>query len=254
MKWSTVKNMMLVLLIVMNVFMIGSMLAKRLNSEKIPPLVNTAAVQALQNSGIDCDKELLPKNYLTVRTFTGSFPTAMELSRMFYGEQLAFQTEGRTLIARQDGSELRVEDEYFSYNSGLTAVDCEEKELRQALSQLGLDMSHAVFGGGERQFDYIYDNRPVFGMYIRAFLTEDGQIAKLEAVWPKINSSAARRSGISIISCIPDLLDRFPDGGTVTGLEAGYSPVKNENTDVYSFEPSWRISMKNGDSEIFLAE
>ena len=252
MKWSTVKNMMLVLLIVMNVFILGSAVAKRLSSERIPPLVNTAAIQALENSDIIYERDLLPEKYLTMRTFTGRFPTAMELSRMFFGEQLAFQTEERTLIARQDGAELRVEDEYFSYSSGLKAVDSEEKELRKALSQLGLDMSHAVFGGGEWQFNYMYGNRPVFGMYIRASLTEDGQIAQLEASWPTAVSPSARRTGISIIGCIPDILERFTDGGAVTGLEAGYSSVRNENTDFYSFEPSWRITMENGDSEIFM--
>ena len=252
MKWPIVKNMMLVLLIVMNVFILGSVLAKRLSSERIPPLVNTAAIQALENSGIVCERSLLPEKYLTMRTFTGRFPTAMELSRMFFGKQLAFQTEERTLIARQGDAELRVEDEYFCYDSGLPAVDCDEDELRRALKKLGLDMSHAVFGGGEWQFDYMYDNRPVFGMYIRAFLTEDGQIAKVEARWPTAISSSARRTGISIIGCIPDILERFPDGDTVIGLEPGYSAVRNENTDVYSFEPSWRITMEKGDSEIFM--
>lgn len=254
MKWSNIKNMMLALLIVMNVFILGSILAKRLSGERIPPLVNTAAVQAMENSDIVCDRKLLPENYLTMRTFTGSFPSAVELSRMFFGEQLAFQTEERTLIARQGEAELRVEDERFWYSSGLTPVKAGENELRRALKELGLDMSRAVYSREEGQFNLKYDDRTVFGMYIRASLTEDGQIAQLEASWPVINSSVTRRTGISIIGCIPALLERFPEGGTVAGLEAGYSAVVNENTDLYSFEPAWRITMNNGDSEVFMNE
>ena len=254
MKWSVVKNLMLGLLIVMNIFMIGSMLLQRFNSEKIPPLVAAAAIDALDGRGIRCDSGLIPDSYLTVRTFNGRFFTATELSRMFFGEELAFQAEDRTLIARHGSAELRVEDECFWYDSGLPAVGCDENKLRRALKKLGLDMSHAVFGGGEWQFDYSYDNRPVFGMYIRAFLTEDGQIAKVEARWPTAISSSARRTGISIIGCIPEVISRFPSGGTVSGLEAGYSAVINETTGACSFAPAWRMTMEDGTSEIFVVE
>lgn len=253
MKWSIVKNLMLGLLIVMNMFMIGSMLLQRFNNEKIPPLVSAAAVDALSNNGIECDPGLLPDSYLTVRTFSGSFPTATELSRMFFGEELAFQTEERTLIARKGEAELRVERESFSYNGGGLPVQAGEKALRKALKELELDMSRARYiGNGE--FSCVYDGRPVFGMYLRASLDADGNIAGIEARWPSVGYASGRQTGISIIDRIPEVISRFPRGGTIVELEAGYSAVHNESTGVYSFEPSWRMTMKDGTSEIFIVE
>ncbi len=250
MRWSLVKNLLLGLLLVMNLYMLGVSFAKRLSSEKIPPLVAASAVEALENSGISCDPGLFPDRYLTVRTFNVSFPTPMELSRMFFGEQLAFQTEERTLIARQDGAELRVEDEGFSYSSGEAASSANEKQLRRALKELGLDMSRARYAR-DGSFACYFDGRPVFGMYIRASLDADGQLARVEARWPLKGYTGDRRSGVSIIDFIPDILSRFPEGGTVTGLEAGYLAVRNENTDIYSFVPAWRITMEDGKTEVF---
>ena len=253
MKWSVVKNLMLGLLMVMNVFMIGSMLLQRFNDEKIPPLVTAAAIDALDNNGIRCDTALMPDNYLTVRTFSGRFYNAMELSRMFFGEELAFQTEDRTLIARQGAAELRVEDEHFTYNSGAAAAASGERELRLALKAFGLDMSRAAYNGGG-EFACVYDGRPVFGMYLRAAVDADGRLVSLDARWPSIGHALGRQTGISIIGCIPEVISRFPEGGTVSGLKAGYSPVINETTGTCSFVPAWQITMKNGRNEIFVVE
>lgn len=249
MKWSSVKNLILGLLIVMNLYMLGVTVAKRLSSEQIPPLVQTAAVDAMTNNGIGIDSSLMPERYLTVRTFNGSFPTAMELSRMFFGEQLAFQTEERTLIARKDGAELRVDDESFSYSGGENAVPSTEKEFIKALKALGLEMDRACYmGNGE--FALYYDSRPVFGAYIRAALDSDGNPVSVEARWPRIGHATGRMTGVSIIDRIPELIELFPEGGTVTGLEIGYSAHRNENTGAFSFEPAWRVTMEDGRTEM----
>ncbi len=249
MRWSTVKNLMLGLLIAMNIFMTGASVLKRVESERIPPLVAAAAADALNNNGIKCAPGLLPDRYLTVRTFSGGFPTAIELSRMFFGEELAFQTEGRTLIARHDGAELRVEDTRFSYTGGGEPVKADEKALRRAMEELGLDMSRAGYDGNG-EFALICDGRPVFGMYLRAAIDGDGNVVSVEASWPGVDFADRRRSGISIIDHIPEMLELFPDGATVKNLEAGYTLVRNENTETYSFEPAWRVTVDGGRTEI----
>ncbi len=249
MRWSTVKNLMLGLLISMNIFMIGASVLKRVNSERIPPLVAAAAVDALNNNGIDCDPSLLPDRYLTVRTFSGEFPTAIKLSRMFFGEELAFQTEGRTLIARQNGAELRAEDTRFTFTGPGEPVNADEKALRRAMKNLGLDMSRAEYAGNG-EFVFVWDGKPVFGMYLHASLSEDGSAAFVEASWPDVSFADRRRAGISIIDHIPEMLELFPGGGRIEALEAGYTPVRDDNTETYSFEPAWRVTMDDGRSEI----
>ncbi len=251
MKWSSVKTMLLALLIVMNGFVLGVLAVKRADSEKIPPVVRSAALEALENNGIICGEGLLPEKYLTMRSFSGSYPTATELSRMFFGEQLAFHTENRTLIARNGGAELRIEGERFSYKATGEAVPADEKALRKVLRGLGFDLGRARYMAERGEFRLYYENRPVFGAYIKASLDRGGNLVSVEAMWPVVDFSERRLTGISIIGCIPEMLDKFPPGTTLTGIEAGYRPVKDEDTGVYTFEPAWRITAEGGLEEIF---
>lgn len=253
MKWTSVKTMILVLLMVMNLFVLGELMAQRMESEKIPPVVRTAALEALSGSGIVCDEGLLPEKYLTVRSFSGSFPTAAELSRMFFGRQLAFQTEDMTLIAREGGAELRVEGESFVYSRAGKAAEPDEKKLRRSLKALGLDMEQAEYLG-DGEFGFYYEKRPVFGMYIRASVDGEGSPVRVEARWPSLEAAGERRTGIGIISCIPDVIERFPEGGTVVGLTAGCAQVRDADTGALTFEPAWRIVIAGGDEEVFICK
>lgn len=251
MKWPTVKNLMLGLLLVMNLFMLSTLLVKRFNSEMIPPLAREATVDAMENSGIICADSLIPEKYLTIKGLKGAFPTAIELSRMFFGEQLAFQTEDRTLIATRDGAELVVGDQDFSYKSGKPGVDAGEKELRRALDRLGLDVKNAAYDSVTGRFEGRYDGKPVFGMYIKASLDAQGSIARIDACWPRLYAGGGNYSGVSIMNCLPGILDRLSDKGEVKAIEAGYSFAKTENTDTLAFQPSWRFTMEKGGTEVF---
>lgn len=249
MKWTSVKNMMLGLLIVMNVFMTGVVLVRRYSSERIPPSVRTAAAEALENGGVSCPAELLPEKYITARSVRAEFTSAAELSRIFFGEQLAFQTEGRTLIARKDGAELWVEEKVFRYSDSRAAVPSSERELRRALKKLGFDMRRAGYDRESGSFYRAVDGIPVFDMYLRASLGEDGTVCSVEACWPRVSCGAASEAGISVISCLPSIGEAF--SGRVKAIETGYSLVKNENTASFSLEPSWRVTMENGDGAVF---
>ncbi len=249
MKWSTVKNMLLGLLIVMNVFMVVITVVKRYNSEKIPPLARAAAVEALAGSGIECNEELIPDRYLSMKRYKAEFFTAAELSRMFFGEQLAFQTDGRTLIAQKDGAELRVEDNRFYYSSGSPAKEAENSDIKKALKAVGLDMGPAV-DGGRGEFGCRAGGRTVFGMYIRASLDKDGGIAEIEAYWPKLRPYGGKETDISPIDCLPEIMSFFPDGGRVVSLEAGYRLINRENTGSSVMEPAWKIEMDDGASAV----
>ena len=50
MKWSSVKTILLSMLIVMNIFVISALMVRRLSSEHIPPVAISAAVDALESS------------------------------------------------------------------------------------------------------------------------------------------------------------------------------------------------------------
>ncbi len=248
MKWSSVKNLILGLLIVMNLFMLTVTIIKQLNSEKIPTLARAGAIEAMKNSGISCPDDLMPDKYMSIRGLKAQWFTASELSPMFFGEQLAFQTQERSLIASRGGAVLRVEDNGFSYDSGREGIKADEKQLRRMLKGLGFDMSLAQYEGNGR-FGCVYGGRQVFGMYITAELSEDASAARIEARWPKVFSFGRRESGISIIECIPSIIAAFPQGGRVKSVELGYELVGGDAEP--SFCPAWKVAMENGEEKIF---
>lgn len=250
MKWSSIKNLMLGFLVVMNIFVISAAAVRRYKSEKIPPLVLAASAEAMENSGVSCDESLLPDKYLSMERIKGEFFSAAELSKMFFSEQLAFQTDERTLIANKDGAQLLVEELGFAYYSEAKTVESSEKELRSALKKMGFDMRYAQYGG-EGEFYCSYKGKTVFDMYIRASLGEDGSLARVEACWPKLTSAGSFQTGLSIIGSITAIGEAF-SGGEIKEIEAGYSLVQNDSSSSAVFRCAWRVTLKDGRSKIFL--
>lgn len=251
MKWSSVKNIILGMLIVMNVFVICAVLVQRLSTENIPPVVISAATETLERGGIICDGSLLPDKYITAQLPGVSFFTPTELSRMFFGSQLAFQTNGTALIAHSGDAELIVDGETFTYKSGKDSAEADEKQLRRALRQLGFSLRGAQYSEKYNLFCCYYDGNPLFGMYIRAELDSDGEISSIEACWPELSPSGNLETGVNIISHLPDISDAFPGGGTVSRVRFGYSLSRHRGTEVYELQPAWRVTLEDGRSRIF---
>ena len=251
MKWSSVKNILLGMLIVMNVFVICAALVQRLSTENIPPVVISAATDTLERGGISCDGSLLPDKYITAQLPGVSFFTPTELSRMFFGSQLAFQTNGTALIARRGDAELTVDGETFTYKSGKAGTEANEKLLRRALHRLGFSLKGAQYSEKYNIFCCYYDGHPLFGMYIRAELDSDGEISSIEACWPELSPAGSVETGVNIISHLPDISEAFPGGGTVSRVRLGYSLSRRRGTDVYELQPAWRVTLEDGRSRIF---
>lgn len=251
MKWASVKNILLGMLVIMNAFVIGALTIKRISSEEIPPVITTAAVEALESSGILCNDALLPNKYITAKRLNVSFKSPAELSRMFFGSQLAFQTDGRTLIARRDGAELIIKDETFSYSTGAEPAEATEKQLRKALRQMGLNMKNGVYSSEYNIFCCYYDNIPIFGMYIRAYLDSDGELCSIEARWPELSSQGISDTGITVINYLPYFGEAFPGGGTVESIRFGYYLSQNTATGQYELSPAWKVTMEDGRRHVF---
>lgn len=251
MNWTYIKNILLGMLIVMNVFIISALVFKRVTTENIPPLVSAAAELALENSGISCDSSLIPQKYLTAPRLEAAFPSPMELSLRFFGSQLAFQSDETSLTAHSDKAVLSVSNEYFSYKSGEAAVPAEEKQLRLALKKAGFDLSKGVYSSKYNMFVPYYNNRPLFGMYLTAQLDKDGNICSVQGKWPDITSVSAAETGLSIISRLPDIGNEFNGGGEIEDIRFGYVLTEESTSNAYVFIPAWRVSMADGRSKVF---
>lgn len=246
MNWSKVKNILLGMLIAMNVFLGGELIYKRISTETIPPVVWSAATLALENSGITCDSSLIPKKYLTAPGLNAKFLSPMELSKIFFGSQLAFQTDGSTLTAVGDGASLTVDGESFSYSTGKKETEASEKELRRALEKAGIEMRGGKYSSEYGIFLLYYDKRPLFGMYIRAALDENGNLCRAEGRWPEITSVSAAETGLSVISRFPALGNELTGGGEIESIRFGYDITKDVVSENYVFVPAWQVKMTDG--------
>ncbi len=254
MKWSSVKNILLGMLIAINLFLISTLTYKQIKTENIPPEVISAAVEVLENSGITCDEALLPQKYMTAKSLSVSFNSPAELSHMFFGSQLAFQTDGRRLIARSGEAELIIEDEAFSYSAGTVPSKATEKQLRRALKALGLNMKNGVYSEKYNIFCCYWDGIPLFGMYVRAELDADGELCSVEARWPEIYSDGGSASGLTVMSCLPYFGKAFGGSGAVERIRFGYSLSKNAAADIYTLSPAWKVTMTDGRRLVFAEE
>ncbi len=251
MKWSSVKNIMLGMLIVMNVFLLGSLIWKQVSGAKISPVIIAAADEALKKSGIE-GGELISRSYESSAVLEAEFFSPAELSRMFFGEQLAFQTDGQRLIARKDGAELVIDDVSFYYSSALSPADVGEDGLRKALSALGLDMRSGSYSEANNIFCLYRDRLPLFGMYIRASLASDGSLCSVEACWPKTLSEAEQLGNLTLISHLPRFSSVFRDGGEIGRIRFGRALSRDTSSDRYEFVPAWRVTLTDGRSAVFM--
>lgn len=252
MKWPSVKNILLGMLIVMNLFVLGELVYKRFTSEKIPPVILAAAADALENSGISCDSAILPDKYVSAGELSASFFTPDELSRMFFGSQLAFQTDGRALIAHSGSAELTVEDASFVYKTGAEPAEADEAQLRSALEALGINMKHSRYSAKYNVFCYYIDNAPLFGAYIRAEADSSGRLCTVEACWPKSCRSVSGKTGVTVINHLPYFGEVFEGGGTVERIRFGYALSRDYSTGRYKLSPAWKVTMRDGRRHVFM--
>lgn len=250
MNWSQIKNILLGMLIVMNIFVISARIFTRLTTENIPTVVCAAAEMVLQNNDLECPKELLPEKYVSAPQLTVSFPSAAELSERFFAVQTAFSPDSDAITATWDGKVLRVKDIFFSYNSGKSPAKASEKELRRALKKIGFELKNAKYSEKHNMFIPYYKSAPLMDMYITAQLDENGEICTVSGVWPKINSVSSPRSALSIIDHLPGVIKRFQKG-KIEDIRFGYKLSDDTVSGTYTFVPAWRVDMTDGRSGVF---
>ena len=99
MDWSKVKNIIILFLISINIFLIIVMGITTFQENYIPGEVLDAAVKVMKNDGFICDKAILPDTYKKATVLKAEFYSASELSEIFFGDQVPFRTKKNTLIA-----------------------------------------------------------------------------------------------------------------------------------------------------------
>jgi hypothetical protein len=240
MKWSNIKNIMVGFLILMNLFMLVIIAVTTMQQSYIPERVINAAIKVIRQSGFEISDDIFPKTYYTLPSYRAQFYSASDLSDLFFGKQVAFRTEEKSLVAVEGNAVLTVNDNYFSYDSGYAAAEnLSPKKLKRALEKLGIDMKGSVYDNKAGYFYRMYNGTNLFNMSLEAKTDSDGEICYVKAHWPK-ELEAGERKKISFIESAAKLKDTFPDGGKIQSIELGYS-LNSLGGEKYIFTPAWRV-------------
>ena len=248
MNWSKLKSIMIFLLFGINIFLLIFMGITTFNENKISDKVITATVNTLNAQGFECDESIIPRRDYSLPVLTIKFYSAVELSDMFFGKQMAFRTENDSLIAENGNRILTVKSNYFSFSSGKTPVKSDYKTLSKALKKAGIDISESVYDSENNYFYGMYKNANLFNMYIKAETDANGELCVVEAQWPRFIRLGPKQT-LSFFRRIMKLKEGFPNGGRIENIELGYElmPPQGDN---YEMVPAWRITV-GSNSKLF---
>lgn len=243
MKWSKIKSLMVCFLIAMNLFMLAIIAVTTRQQSTIPKKVVDATVSVLNNSGFEVTSELFPDTYYTLPSYNAYFHSASDLSELFFGKQVAFRTQGSSLVATQGKAILTVNNNNFIYISGYDAVEVSSRKVQKALEDIGIDMKGAVYDKKASCFYRMYNNTNLFNMSLEAKLDNDGEICYVKAQWPKTLTPGERKK-LSFIESAMRLKELFPNGGKITKIELGYS-LRQMSGEKFLFTPAWRVMIND---------
>ena len=116
MKWSNIKNIMIGFLIFMNVFLLAIITTTTIQKSYIPQDVTASAISVIEKAGFELNHDIFPQKFLSLPTYKAQFYSASDLSELFFKRQIAFRTEGESLVGTEARAELIVNDNFFSYN------------------------------------------------------------------------------------------------------------------------------------------
>ena len=232
----------------MNLFMLAIIAATSLKKAYIPENVIKASLAVIRQSGFEITDDIFPQKYYTRPTYKAQFYSASDLSELFFEKQIAFRTEGDSLVGTQGRAELIVNDNFFSYNSGYSAEESvSPKEIEKVLKKTGFDMQGAVFDEKTGYFYRMYNGSNLFNMSLEAKLDSDGEICYVKAHWPKTLTEGEKRK-LAFIESSAKLKSAFPSGGKIENIELGYS-LHSLGGDTFLFSPAWRVNV-NGEPKI----
>lgn len=243
MDWSRIKNIIIIFLIVLNIFLLAMMGVTTYRENYISPDVLNSALKVLKKDGFLCEPDIMPDMYIDAVVLKTEFYSAIELSEIFYKKQVPFRTSKDTLIAENNGGKLSVSSNYFLFENGSTPVKASELRLRHALRKAGIDMSYSVFDKSTGYFYMMHRSSNLFNMYLHAEVDKSGNLCRVEAQWPKSVKPSSRKR-ISFCDKAVSLSDYFKVAGRISQIELGYE-LKSESEDSFSFEPSWRVSTED---------
>lgn len=246
MSWSKIKNIMIIILVIINVFLIGDIALTEISSNALPNESGKDFVGILKKKNITVDEKIVPKAYEKRETFSVSMYSPDELATAFLGERASFKTEGNAAVATVGDKKLTIEGNYITFTAQGERTSATSSAVWKALKKCGLDVDCAVYDEKECIVKRVFSGIEVDGVSLKVYLSKDGDILYAEGKWPKIEPES-ENSRASIISAVMNIKNQLPENAHISDAEKIYVFEYVNNTP--KIKNGWRISA-NGKSYV----
>lgn len=238
MNWSKIKNIMIGILLLINVFLLTDIALTRFMSTALPEGTGENFKSVLNRDGITIDEELIPHYYETRYNITAEFYNIDELTDIFIGESVRYVSDGQSVIAALDDKRLALSGNRFEYTTLREGVEKNGRDIIKALKSMGLMCSGAVYDPEDGVVKVVVDSVEVEGIYLDVTLAKDGTIAYAEGMWPKITVGGSSEK-VSIIAATVAITDVLTNGAHIDRIDKIYA---FESVDrVPTVKSAWRV-------------
>lgn len=238
MNWSKVKNIMILILVIINLFLIADIGLTSFMSASLPKGTGESFKEVLHSRGIEIDDKLVPKYYETRKTVTGEFYDIDYLTKIFIGESVSYISDGKSVIAQKGDKKLTVSGTSFEYTFSGQAAEKNGKKIIAAVKKVGLSTFGAAFVQDEGLVRVYTDGALVEGVYLDVTLSESGEIIYLKGVWPNLRLSGEEKK-LSVIKATNEICNALGPNTHIDNIEKVYFLEKTEKK--CTIIPGWKI-------------
>lgn len=235
MNWSKIKNIMIIILIIINLFLVVNIAFSRYMSQSLPDGVAESFISILSKSGITIEKQIVPSAYEVRSIITAEAYDIDRLTEIFIGKKVNYVSQGQSLVALGDDKKLSVTGEQIEYTTLKESVDKNGRDILSAIDSIGLGKKGMYYDDVTGYVKLKVDAVGVEGIYLDVYLDANGEITSLTGVWPKITIRGSDEK-VSVVQAVNSICNIMPEGSHITNIEKIYVLE-----DGYEVKYAWRV-------------
>ncbi len=238
MNWSKIKNIMIIILVLTNLFLILNIAFSRYMSQALPEGMVDSFENILLKHGITVDEKVLPSMYETRSIINASAFEIDRLTEIFIGEKVQYVSEGGSLVAPGNDKKLTVKGNKIEFTTLKASLDKNGRDILDVLRRLDLGDEGMYFDEITGYVKMKVDSIEIEGMYLDVYLDSEGGIASLSGVWPRIEEDSLKEK-VSVIQAVNSICVQLPKGSHITALEKAY--VLESTDKGFEVKDAWRV-------------